>query len=50
MLTHPGLDPIAHIPGFKHCAARIERLAQPSPSSRESAVPSPVTGIGGGGA
>jgi formate dehydrogenase major subunit len=50
MLTHPGLDPIAHIPGFKHCAARIERLAQPSPSSRESAAPSPVTGIGGGGA
>jgi formate dehydrogenase major subunit len=28
MLTHPGLDPIAHIPGFKHCAARIERAAQ----------------------
>jgi formate dehydrogenase major subunit len=27
LLTHPALDPIGKIPGFKHCAARIERLA-----------------------
>jgi len=25
ILTHPALDPIGTIPGFKHCAARIER-------------------------
>jgi formate dehydrogenase major subunit len=50
MLTHPGLDPIAHIPGFKHCAARIETLAPQVPISRVSASPMPVTGEGGGGA
>jgi formate dehydrogenase major subunit len=27
LLTHPALDPIGKIPGFKYCAARIERLA-----------------------
>jgi formate dehydrogenase major subunit len=32
MLTHPGLDPIAHIPGFKHCAARIERAPHTKPT------------------
>jgi formate dehydrogenase major subunit len=25
LLTHPALDPIGKIPGFKYCAARIER-------------------------
>ncbi|WP_291296683.1 formate dehydrogenase subunit alpha [Elioraea sp.] len=50
MLTHPGLDPIAHIPGFKHCAARIEPIAPQLPISRASASPMPVTGEGGGGA
>jgi formate dehydrogenase major subunit len=49
MLTHPGLDPVAHIPGFKHCAARIEPAPQP-PISRESAGERPVTGVGAGGA
>ncbi|WP_144184427.1 formate dehydrogenase subunit alpha [Elioraea rosea] len=54
LLTHPALDPIAHIPGFKHCAARIERAdraaGQPPASRRESASLSPVTGEGGGAA
>jgi formate dehydrogenase major subunit len=26
LLTHPALDPIGKIPGFKYCAARIERV------------------------
>ena len=49
-LTHPGLDPIAHIPGFKHCAARIERAGAYPPSSRASGAPRPVTEPAGGGA
>jgi formate dehydrogenase major subunit len=26
LLTHPALDPVGKIPGFKYCAARIERV------------------------
>ena len=26
LLTHPQLDPHGKIPGFKYCAARVERL------------------------
>jgi formate dehydrogenase major subunit len=48
LLTHPGLDPIAHIPGFKHCAARIEALTPQVPISRARSDPMPVTGEGGG--
>jgi formate dehydrogenase major subunit len=25
LLTHPQLDPYGKIPGFKYCAARVER-------------------------
>jgi formate dehydrogenase major subunit len=50
VLTHPGLDPVARIPGFKHCAARIERAEAYPPSSAASGAASPVTGPAGGGA
>jgi formate dehydrogenase major subunit len=32
LLTHPALDPIGKIPGFKYCAARIERAEAVPPA------------------
>jgi formate dehydrogenase major subunit len=50
LLTHPALDPVAHIPGFKHCAARIEPAADQPPSRAASGAASPVVEHAGGGA